>query len=157
MILALTVFAACGPTSSAGGPDASMGSPDASGSNTPVCKPAVTSVASGHHNAGADCFQCHGGQGAPRFYAAGTAYTTATSSTPLVGATISVVDKAGVKVDLVTSSNGNFYTSTPLSYPLTVYASKCPTVMPMTGKVNAGGCNASGCHVAGTPHGRVHL
>jgi hypothetical protein len=156
-LLSLTVLAAaCGPSSTTAGPDG--GAAVDGGVVTPTCKPGTTNVASGHHNAGRDCQGCHGGQGAPRFYVGGTAYTSASSTTPLVGATITVVDKSGTSVDLVTSTNGNFYTSTVLTPPLTVYASKCPTLMPMTATVtNNGGCNAAGCHVAGSSSGHVHL
>jgi hypothetical protein len=155
-LLSLIVLAAaCGPASTTAGPDGGVTS-DGGGSN-PTCKAGTTNVASGHHNAGADCMNCHNGSIATHFYVGGTAYTTATSSTPLVGATITVIDKNGTSVDLVTSTNGNFYTSTVLTPPLAVYASKCPTLMPMTAKVSNPGCNASGCHVAGSASGRVHL
>jgi hypothetical protein len=54
---------------------------------------------------------------------------------------------------MVSANNGNFWTGTQLSYPLTVKASLCPSTVAMSGSVDAnGGCNS--CHNSSF---RVHL
>jgi hypothetical protein len=86
------------------------------------------------------------------FTIAGTVFSSASGSTAVTGATIRVVDANNQTVDIVSQLNGNFYTSTPVTFPLTVLATSCPTVDHMTATV-AGtstiGCNKSGCHTSG--------
>lgn len=130
-------------------PDADPAAPDAAPSA--ACVPAATPPGSGHHNAGQACIACHAGNGGPDFTLAGTLYNGATA---LAGATITVVDANGATTDLVTMSNGNFYTSAALAFPVHVVASRCPDTTPMNGAVAAGDCNS--CHVAGQ-QGRIHL
>jgi len=147
--------------SNTGQQDASNGSntgnPDAGTMSGPPCKNKVTSYGSGHHNAGQDCMQCHGD-----FSVAGTLYTTPTGSTPIAGATITIKDASGQTEDLVTQSNGNFYSFNAHSFPITVYASECQistTSQVMVSSVQAssnGGCNMSGCHRT-TAQGHIHL
>ncbi|HUJ58620.1 MAG TPA: hypothetical protein VLX92_09010, partial [Kofleriaceae bacterium] len=78
--------------------------------------------------------------------------------TPVAGATITVVDANSHSIDLITQQNGNFYTSTSIAYPVTLYASACPTVQMMTAPMTqgTGGCNQTGCHTAAAT-GRIHL
>jgi hypothetical protein len=112
----------------------------------------TTNLGNGHHNPGQDCMNaCHN----HGFTVAGTVYTTANSNTAVIGATITVKDANGQTVDIVTQQNGNFYTSTPVVFPLTVMASSCPAASKMTAQVaqGGGGCNQSNCHSAM----RIHL
>ncbi len=130
--------------------DAGMG--DAAGF---ACRNQVASVGSGHHNPGQDCQgSCHN----HGFTLGGTLFAAANSTTPLSGATITVTDAAGKSFDIVSQANGNFYTSQPIKFPVTVTASECPSVAPMVAQVTAtmDGCNQSGCHVTGA-QGRIHL
>lgn len=113
------------------------------------CVPAATDLGSGVHNAGQACIACHAGNGGPDFTLAGTI------SVP--GATITVTDADGVILDVVSQNNGNFYTSTALTFPVTVSASKCPDTVPMLGSVAQGDCNAGGCHANGSATGPIHL
>ena len=101
---------------------------------------------SGHHNAGQECQRCHApGQGAPTFYVGGTLYSAVTGGAAVAGATINVTDAGGKKVKIVSANNGNFWTTTSLTFPLTVDASLCPATAPMTATVAAAGaCN--NCH-----------
>jgi hypothetical protein len=109
--------------------------------------------ADGHHNAGLDCLSCHTGTGAaPHWYAAGTLYTTASGTAPVVGATVHITDAKGVEVKLITANNGNFWTATALTYPVQVKASLCPTTVMMPVAPSTGSCNT--CHSSGN---RVHL
>jgi hypothetical protein len=120
-----------------------------------ACRNKVASVGSGNHNPGEDCQgSCHN----HGFTLGGTIFTAANSTTPLVGATVTVVDAAGKTVDVVSQRNGNFYTSQSLAFPVTVTASDCPNIAPMVTKVTAtmDGCNKGGCHVAGA-QGVIHL
>lgn len=107
------------------------------------CIDGVASPGSGKHHAGDDCLGCHDTQ-SKRWTIAGTLYSAATGGNAVAGATIEVVDATGKVVKLTTYSNGNFYTTTPVTKPLTVRATKCPNDRPMVGKVNDGSCN--GCH-----------
>lgn len=142
-------------------PDANNGSntgnPDSGGNSGFQCKNKVTSYGSGQHNAGQDCMQCHGD-----FSVAGTLYTTATGSTAIAGATITIKDASGQTEDVVTQQNGNFYSFNAHSFPLTVYASECQistTAQMMVAQVqssSSGGCNMSGCHRT-TNQGHIHL
>ena len=119
------------------------------------CEPAATNLPNGHHNAGTACLTCHNGTTAARFRVAGTLYTSAQGGTPVGGATIVVKDSANVSVKLVTAADGNFYTNEALTPPLTVKASKCPSVdKAMPTAANNGDCNS--CHQANTT-GRVFL
>jgi hypothetical protein len=143
-------------------PDVSAG-PDGGGDPTPdaggddvECIPAATTLPFGNHNSGAACLGCHTGQSAaPRWTLAGTLFDSRQGTAPLPGATISIVDAAGVELTLVTASNGNFYTQQPLTFPVTVSASKCPDTKAMTGKPGSGDCNS--CHTANASQGRIHL
>ena len=88
------------------------------------------------------------------FTLAGTLYA-ADKSTPVVGASITVVDANNATFDMVTMTNGNFYTSSAVKFPLTITASSCPSVSPMISTVSASGCNNTSCH--GGAQGRIHL
>ena len=118
------------------------------------CDKAVTTTDTGHHNAGADCTSCHNGGGGPtKWYVSGTLYDSVTGTNPIAGATIHVTDAAGQKLTLISALNGNFYTGTAVTYPVTVSASRCPSTVAMSGQVQApGGCN--GCHSSTF---RIHL
>lgn len=97
---------------------------------------------SGEHNAGRDCIGCHEGDG-PSFTIAGTAYQ-ANGTTAAAGATIVVEDAAGKLFNLVTASNGNFYTTQSVRFPVKTYGTKCPDVAEMVSSVTNGSCNT--CH-----------
>jgi hypothetical protein len=177
LVLLLLTAAACGGSTSAntdaaggggGGGDAAMmmdggGSGSGSGSGSGMgsgsgsnCTPLVTTnLNNGHHHPGEDCMNaCHN----HGFKAAGTLYKSATGTTPMIGATITLTDSAGTKITMISQSNGNFYTSQPISYPVTVSVSGCPNNAAMTDKVQASGagCNQGGaCH--GGTQGQIHL
>lgn len=125
-----------------------------------ACDDEVTAgLSSGHHNSGQPCLQsgCHapGGDG-PTFTAAGTLYDAATGGATLRGGTIHLVDANGNDVTLVSSRNGNFYTSQNLAFPLQARASLCPADMTMSTQLQSGqaNCNQAGCH---DTNNRVHL
>jgi hypothetical protein len=142
------------------GPDAGVGDPTGGGdgdgslydagtvSPSGDCDQPVTSgLASGKHNAGRNCLECHdGNHGAPHWTAAGTIYTAPTGGGALAGATIHLTDAAGKEIILVSAENGNFWTSESISFPLHARASSCPDDRLMGGAIPAGGCNQSGCH-----------
>jgi hypothetical protein len=109
---------------------------------------------SGHHNAGQECQGCHApGGGAPTFYVGGTLYSTVTGGAAVAGATINVTDANGKKVKIISATNGNFWTTTSLAFPLQVNASLCPNTVPMNSAVGGNGaCN--NCHNSTF---RVHL
>lgn len=134
--------AASSPKDAAAAPDAS------------TCLNGVAVPSSGKHHPGADCMSCHDGLSANiRWTVAGTLYTTATSTTPISGANIEVIDAANKKVVLATSTNGNFYTTTPFTFPVKVRASKCPNDAKMSATA-LGSCNANSCHNSTM---RIHL
>ena len=112
----------------------------------PLQSTASLSSPSGHHNAGQECQGCHApGGGAPTFYIGGTLYSAASGGAAVAGATINITDAAGKKVKAISASNGNFWTTTALSYPIKVDASLCPSTTPMISTVSGNGaCN--NCH-----------
>ena len=119
-----------------------------------MCRNKVTPVGDGHHNPGQDC---QGGCHNHGFKLSGTLYTTANGAAPVSGATITIKDAQGFTYEAVSQQNGNFYTSSAMTFPVTVIASMCPDVKPMAGSIAAaGGCNKTGCHTAAAA-GRVHL
>ncbi len=136
-------------------PDADPAAPDAG--STLTCRDEVANPGNGEHNAGQACIACHAANGGPDYSVAGTLYSDAAGTAPVAGATITVVDAAGVEVDLVTRTNGNFWTEQNLTFPVRVMASRCPTAVPMIASVSNGDCNVGGCHAAGAPSGRIHL
>jgi predicted CXXCH cytochrome family protein len=85
--------------------------------------------------AGQDCLGCHDGRGAVAFSAAGTWGGA--------DATVTITDAAQKVVTLVTNQVGNFYTSEPLAFPLTVRVG----TRTMPDPVTYGGCNE--CHGTG--------
>ena len=147
--------------SAGGGQDAAIagdgGIATDGGSAAFACRPKVTAgLGNGHHNPGMDCMDaCHN----HGFTAAGTLYTSTAGTTAIAGGTITVVGANGVSVDIVSQTNGNFYTSAALTFPIKITASECPSIAPMSATVPAGsgGCNKVGCHASAAGQGRVHL
>jgi hypothetical protein len=151
-------------------PDAKPGSPDARPTSTPdaqpmmpdampemplACKDPSTNFGSGAHNPGKACIACHSSSGGPGFTIAGTLYKQAGGA--LSGATITIVDSANREFNLVTNSNGNFYTSRAMTFPVHAVASRCPSAQEMNGAISNGDCNSSGCHSANGGAGRIKL
>jgi hypothetical protein len=118
------------------------------------CEPRVNQVTSGYHNPGTNCLECHNGQqaGAPVFTFGGTAYAQ-DKVTPVVGATVIVIDAAGTVVKVPTMQNGNFYSSTPLVPPYITGMSRCPDNVTMIQNFRDGDCNS--CHGPVGAPGRV--
>ena len=142
----------------AGNNGSNTNNPDAGNTSGFQCKNKVTSYGNGHHNAGQDCMQCHGD-----FGLAGTLYTTATGSTAIAGATITVKDASGQMFDMVTQANGNFYTTNSVVVPRAesgrASARSARPAQMMVSQVQSssgGGCNMSGCHRT-TGQGHIHL
>jgi len=133
---------------------ASDGTTDGSADGTVACRPEQTNLPYGNHEAGQDCLNCHASMsGNLHFTVAGTLYNDAAGSNPLPGATVTLIDDGGQILDIVSASNGNFYTATTVQFPLQVWVSKCPQIAPMQAAVQAGqGCNS--CH---GPNNRIFL
>ncbi len=148
-----------GSGSGSGGADAAIDAPKlmwvdaASGSGTNLpCENATTPNGDGHHYAGMDCLNgCHD----HGFTLAGTLFTNATGNQPVPGATITIVDSNNQTIDLVTASNGNFYTRQALAFPVLTMASQCPSAVKMNAAVAASGRGCNGCHVVGLS--QIHL
>jgi len=84
---------------------------------------------------------------------AGTVYSSASGTSGVSGATVTITGSDGAKITMVTGSLGNFYSNSAVSYPAKVEVSKCPDTLTMTATINKGSCNASGCHATM----RIHL
>lgn len=114
------------------------------------CIPAQATQEDGHHNPGLACMTCHDGTdpAAPIYSFAGTLYTDLVGTAPVSGGTIRVIDANNVTVDVVTALNGNFWSTTPVVYPVKTEASRCPDTIPMVAPVQESGadCNSGGCH-----------
>ncbi len=140
-----------------GSPDAQPGSPDASFSAT--CDDQVSPVADGYHKRGTACLAgCHDNAygSLPPFTLAGTLYSDAAGTATISGATLHAVDNYGNDVTIVTTDNGNFWTTGAVTFPVSMRASMCPDDSSMSAPVNSSGadCNAGGCHASGS---RIHL
>jgi hypothetical protein len=92
------------------------------------------------------------------FSAAGTVFKSAVSGTGdgLAGATVKIVDATGKQLSLTSNRVGNFYTQTPLAFPLAIEVAAAGAAQKMPAATN-GGCN--GCHTqppaSGAP-GRIY-
>lgn len=117
-----------------------------------ACKQPNILHGDGHHNPGQDCMgSCHD----HGFSLAGTLYL-ADGVTPASNATVTVVDKNGFSQDIIASTNGNFFSFIPVTFPVTITASMCPSTQVMVTPATTGGCNAAACH-GGAPQGPAHL
>lgn len=118
------------------------------------CKPRGPLTGDGHHFPGKDCTDgsCHNHS----FTLAGSVYTGANNNSSYAGAIVTLRMANNQTIELVAASNGNFYTSQPISYPLTVRISACPYGTSMVATVTRGGCNAVGCH-AQVGGAQIHL
>jgi hypothetical protein len=161
LFFALLAIGACdvgsvlGPGQGIDVPDG--GDPGADAAET-ACVPEVLGVGNGNHNPGTACMTCHaaGGDG-PTWVLAGTAFTSAAGTAPMVGATIVVLDANGTRFELPTATNGNFWTQQTIAFPVTVEASQCPDSLAMVAQSASGDCNSAGCHSVGSSSGRIHL
>lgn len=124
-----------------------------SGTNLPCKNQILPPPTDGHHFPGQNCFQaCHD----HGFTLAGTLYTNATGNTAFPGATITVTDSTNKTIEIVTSANGNFYTTQALQFPVLTMASACPSAVRMTAAVAANGRACNSCHVGAT-NNQMHL
>jgi hypothetical protein len=100
---------------------------------------------------GQDCLSCHTANAEFAWTAAGTVFTSTVAPLDqgVAGAVVEIVDSAGKKVSLQTTSSGNFYTAEALSFPLhpTVRFGGKSASMPLD--ATQGSCN--GCHVYRPP------
>lgn len=154
------------PSPGNAGPDAAVPMPDAgvlvdaappSDAAAFRCRDLVTTgLDTGHHNPGQDCQNgCHN----HGFFLSGTLYSSANGGTPVAGAAITFIDATGATGDMRSGTNGNFWWTLPVTFPVTLIASACPTIDKMTATIPAGqgGCNRTGCHTATGGAGRIHL
>jgi hypothetical protein len=96
---------------------------------------------------GQDCLSCHSG-GENSFTAAGTIFAKPDDPTSagVSGATVILTDATGAQMTLTTNSAGNFFTSRPLTFPLTAEVHHGSQVATMLKKIPSGGCAA--CHAS---------
>ena len=122
----------------------------------PPCDPPATPASDGHHHPGEDCLMCHH-QGstdmppAPPFTFGGTMFDSSGGSMPLAGTTFHLIDALGTDVVVQSQTNGNFYSTDLVTFPVVAFQSLCPDVTPMINPIRDtdGSCNASGCHTSG--------
>ncbi|HEY3446818.1 MAG TPA: hypothetical protein VGK67_10665 [Myxococcales bacterium] len=95
---------------------------------------------------GSDCMQCHGPEAHYAWTAAGTVYPERNSgdSQGTAHVYVELTDADGKTVSMETNPVGNFYTSEPLSFPLTARARRGDQRYEMSIPVPVGSCN--GCH-----------
>lgn len=132
------------PNGALAGVDAPGGALDAP-ATIGACESNSSTRPNGQHNAGQPCLNsgCHGANpGSTVFTIGGTLYTTAAGTTAAPGATIFIGAQK-----LIVATNGNFYTTNPVTFPTTTKASLCPDTKPMVGPLNAAGDgNCNNCH-----------
>jgi hypothetical protein len=103
------------------------------------------------HRPGQPCILCHDGTiGSPQaFSVAGTIFEVPSTTTPLNGATVHLVDTDGHAFDTTTNAAGNFYV-TPSQYaphyPMTTTVTAGSTVVTMNTLIETEG-SCGGCHV----------
>ena len=137
------------------GPDPVGGDSPDGGAVATACDQPVATSASGEHNAGEACLNCHNGGGdAPRFQVGGTIYSALGGGSPVVGATVRMVDGNGAEHIAISARNGNFWLTEAVALPLTVQASSCPSTLNMVSQSTVGNCNSGGCHDADF---RIHI
>jgi hypothetical protein len=123
----------------------------------PPCDAPATAASDGHHHAGEDCAMCHhqGGDGPP-FTFAGTVYDASGGARALAGGSFHLIDANGTDVIVTSQTNGNFWSTELVTFPLVAFASQCPDVIPMRAPLaeGDGSCNRAGCHTSGF---RLHL
>jgi hypothetical protein len=137
----------------AGAPDANADGDTPDGGAQASCEGVQQTQDSGHHNPGLDCLTCHNGQmpTAPLFKVAGTLYN---GGAPVIGGTIRVHTADGQTLKLVSTQNGNFYTSMAVQFPITVEASACPDTQVMPDPITGSSVSCNNCHDAAQ---RIHL
>jgi cytochrome c553 len=105
----------------------------------------------GQHNAGQDCIGCHNANGGvpanTYFTIAGTVVDA--NGGGIAGATVVVTDNNQAQKRLVTATNGNFYTTDTIAFPVTVKVTSCPTTKKMTAQVQSSGGSCNSCHANG--------
>ena len=136
-----------------GGRDAAGGGMMDGGGNNNACENITTPAPDGHHNPGQSCIGggCHDGAtaGAPRYYLAGTLYTSKAGTAPRPGAHMIIPSGGGNPLKLTVASNGNFWTETSMTVNTKPKASGCPNLVQMPTATTSGNCNSAGCHAAG--------
>ena len=70
------------------------------------------------------------------------------------GATVTITDSTNKKITVVTGSDGNFYTTSSISFPATIQVSKCPDTASMSATISTGDCNS--CH-NNSKQAQIHL
>ncbi len=103
-------------------------------------------------NAGKACLSCHASGQSPAITLGGTVYSSATGGSAVSGATVVIRQANNTVLNLVTGNTGNFYTTSTISYPVTISVSKCPDTATMPGTATSGDCNS--CHTSSM---RIHL
>lgn len=111
---------------------------------------------------GSDCLACHSAGNLPDdkaaapkassdgedeeelFTAAGTVFADLDGTAPLSGAIVRITDADGAVVELTTNDVGNFYTSTPLTAPLSAEIEVDGEIVEMDTTPDEGACNS--CH-----------
>lgn len=109
----------------------------------------------GHHNAGRNCFQCHG-QNAVSFSIAGTIYNA--NGQPLSNVEVRVVDSTGAAYSVYSGTNGNFYRQgNPLSVTSHVGIRNATATTEMVSSITSGACNSCHCTGNGCASTPIHL
>jgi len=119
-----------------------------------ACINKTTPLTDGHHNVGTNCMTCHNNANPniPQFTVAGTLYDAVTGGNPVAGATVEITDAAGKILPIISSTNGNFYSEQPLTFPVHARATACPADLHMNAAQVIGACNS--CHTAAN---QVHV
>lgn len=130
------------------------GGMDGGGGTNNQCENITTPAPDGHHNPGTTCIAggCHDGNtaGAPRFYIAGTVYTSKAGTAARPGAKIIIPNGAGNPLKLTAASNGNFWYEAAITINTKPKASGCPNLVQMPSATTSGNCNSGGCHGSGS-------
>ena len=92
------------------------------------------------HNSGRDCISCH-----DDVEYAGTAYSDASGSSRVSGATIVVTENNGNVITMISDNSGNFWSNSGnagAGYSVTIPGNSTNMVV----KPTSGACSSGGCH-----------
>jgi hypothetical protein len=103
---------------------------------------------------GGACISCHASGEGPHFTIAGTVMGTSAEATGCNGASgaqVEITDASGQVLTLGTNAVGNFYSSSPVSFPITARVLAGGKVLAMASPQSSGDCNS--CHTAAGANG----
>ena len=115
---------------------------------------AVSGEPSAMMEPGGNCIGCHGSGEGPRYTFAGTVMAAAHDDTNCAGVgavTVAITGSDGVRHELTTNANGNFFAEWPgsaVAFPYRAEVTRNGVTIPMVTARSAAETNCASCHTA---------